>query len=73
MNSMQTCNSVTFYLLRLRDCSEFLVRGGGPFARGVPISDKVSEGGVPKLYGDSKRGGGIHFLLTQKKKQNIAK
>ena len=31
----------------LRDCSEFLVGGGvGTFAGGVPVSNKVSEGGL---------------------------
>ena len=35
--------------------------GGGPFALGAPVSNKVSEGGgLPKFYGHSE-GGGIHF------------
>ena len=54
----------------LRDCSEFLVRGGGLvlLLGGVPVSDEVSKGGVPKFYRDS-------IFYTQKKrnrtKQNI--
>ena len=30
--------------------------GGGTFAGGLPVSNKVSEGEVPKFYGDSERG-----------------
>ena len=32
--------------LDVRDCSEFLVRGGVLLLGGVPVSDKVSEGRV---------------------------
>ena len=46
-------------------------KGGGPFARGgVPVSDKVSEGGLPKFYGDSE-GGGVSIFYTHKKRNRI--
>ena len=38
---------------------------------GVPVSDEVSEGGTKILR--TLQGGGIHFLHTQKKKQNKSK
>ena len=54
----------------LRDCSEFLVKGWGvgPFARGVPISDEVSEGaGVPKFYVDSEGGVCVFYAHFSRK------
>ena len=44
-------------LRSLRDCSEFLVRGGGPFAGG--------GGGTPR--------GGVSIFYTHKKKKNKVK
>ena len=44
--------------------SEFLVRGVGAMVL-IPISNKVSEGGMNILH--RCRGGGIHFLHTKKK------
>ena len=67
---MQSCNCVISFgkITCISDCSEFLVRGGGgPFVRGVPVSNKVSEWGVPKFYGDN--GGGRHPFFTQPKKK----
>ena len=63
MNILQRCRGgyplFTYTKKIQRDCSEFLVRGGDPFAGGgAPISDEVSEG-VPKFYGDSEGGGYI--------------
>ena len=46
-------------MFTLRDCSEFLVRAGDPFAGGTRF-EQGFRGMVPKFYRDSK--GGIHFL-----------
>ena len=42
---------------RVRDCSEFLIRGDGSFAG--------CGGGVPKFYGDSQ--GEVSIFYTHKK------
>ena len=38
---------------------------------GVPVSNKVSEGGVPKFYGDSE--GGYPFFTHTKKETEQSK
>ena len=45
---------------------------GATRAAGVPVSNKISEGGYQNFI-EIPRGEGIHFSRTQKNKQNKAK
>ena len=52
------------FQFEIRDCSEFLVRGGGVLLLGgVPISDEVSEGGYQN-FTETPRGGYAFFTGT---------